>query len=499
MTTYPRVLTIAGSDSGGGAGIQADLKTFTVLGTYGTSVITAVTAQNTHQVTGVYPMTAEQVDAQLDAVLTDIETDVVKTGMLVNADIVQTVARRLAKHIGDNSRGGPRSVDLVVDPVMIAKSGDPLLEAASVTALQKQLLPLATVVTPNIPEAAALTGLKVHSRDDMIAAGRRLLAFGVRAALITGGHLSGDQADDVLVTADEVRWFPATKIYTPNTHGTGCTLSAAIAAGLAHGLHLVEAVQQAKEYITTAIAKAPDIGSGSGPTNHLAWLKRPQTNVPKRQPPGAPLEEWLALYVIVDGKTPLNLVEQLLDAGVGSIQLRDKKLSRGEQVHVARQLQNICRAKDALFIVNDHVDVALAVGADGVHIGQDDLPLREARLLLGPDALIGVTVKTVSEAKAAAAAGADYVGVGPIYHSLTKPGRAPLGPEAIVRIRESVSIPQVAISGIGPGRAAPVIEAGAAGVAVISSVLAADDPVKMAATLYEEVQTSKQNRFMLRR
>lgn len=271
----PRALTIAGSDSGGGAGIQADLKTFTVLGAYGTSVITAVTAQNTRGVTGVYPLTIEQVDAQLDAVLSDIGADAVKTGMLVNAAIVKTVAHRLGQHFTSNDRrqnAPPRSLRLVVDPVMIAKSGDALLEDASVTALQEYLLPLAALVTPNVPEAAALTGMEVHTRDDMIEAGRRLLAFGVEAALITGGHLPGDQADDVLVIADDVRWFPAAKIDTPHTHGTGCTLSAAIAAGLGSGLSLLDAVQQAKKYITLAIAQAPAIGRGHGPTNHLAWL-----------------------------------------------------------------------------------------------------------------------------------------------------------------------------------------------------------------------------------
>lgn len=571
----PRALTIAGSDSGGGAGIQADLKTFTVLGTYGTSVITAVTAQNTREVSGVFPLTAEEVDAQLDAVLSDIGTDSVKTGMLVNGDIIKAVAERLAQHkrhrltgnatetddirgddanldiqhavnpdIGHDVNPGiqhvlnpgsqlrPYSLNLVVDPVMIAKSGDALLEQASVSALREHLLPMATLVTPNVPEAEVLTGLTVQSRDDMIAAGRRLLTFGVEAVLITGGHLSGSQANDVLITEDEVRWFPARKIDTPNTHGTGCTLSAAIAAGLAHGLTLVDAVQQAKEYITIAIANAPDLGTGHGPTNHLAWLERSQKNEDPSRPTGSvfqqnrlarsvlqdrltgsvlqkqldesvhqkrlagsALEQRLALYVIVDGKTPLDLVERLLDAGVGSIQLRDKQISAGEQVHIARQLQRICRAKGALFFVNDHVDVALAMGADGVHIGQDDMPLKEARLLLGPHALIGVTAKTVNEAKAAAAEGADYLGVGPIYESPTKPGRSPLGTQAIKHIGEAVSLPQVGISGIMPGRAAPVIEAGAVGVAVISSVLHADDPVKAAGAIAEEVRTARNRRL----
>ncbi len=191
-----------------------------------------------------------------------------------------------------------------------------------------------------------------------------------------------------------------------------------------------------------------------------------------RRPTPRTLEDKLALYVIVDARTPVQLVADLLDAGVGAVQLRDKSLPPGDQVQPARRLQRLCRAKDALFFVNDHVDVALAVSADGVHLGQNDRSLREARLLLGPDALIGATVRTVEQAEAAAAQGADYLGVGPIYESVTKPGRTPLGVDVIKRIRAAVRLPLVAISGIAAGRAAPVIEAGATGAAVIAGILA---------------------------
>lgn len=263
MAEVTRVLTIAGSDSGGGAGIQADLKTFTVFGTYGMSVITAVTAQNTLGVTGVYPLTAEQVVAQLEAVLSDIGTDAIKTGMLVDAAIIEAVASTLRRY---------RVGNLVVDPVMVAKSGDRLLAEEAHAAMKRHLIPLAAMVTPNIPEAEVLAGMRVRTRDDMIEAGRRLLADGAQSVLVTGGHLEDGSADDLFLTADETRWFPASKIDTRNTHGTGCTLSAAIAAGLASGLSLVEAVEQAKRFITDAIAQAPRLGKGQGPTNHLVWL-----------------------------------------------------------------------------------------------------------------------------------------------------------------------------------------------------------------------------------
>lgn len=263
--TQPRALTIAGSDSGGGAGIQADLKTFTVLQTYGTSVITCVTAQNTLGVTGVYPLTPEQVAAQLDAVLSDIGTDAAKTGMLYDAAIIAAVADRVKRYGVSN---------LVVDPVMIAKSGHALLLPEAQAAVRELLLPLARVVTPNLPEAEALTGMAIRTRADMEAAGRRLLQMGARAAVVKGGHLGGEPAADLLIAADgSEQWLEEERVESRHTHGTGCTFSAAIAAGLARGLDLPEAVRLAKAFITLAIRKAPGIGAGHGPTNHLAWLE----------------------------------------------------------------------------------------------------------------------------------------------------------------------------------------------------------------------------------
>lgn len=262
--TLARALTIAGSDSGGGAGIQADLKTFTVLGAFGTSVLTAVTAQNTLGVTGVYPMTPDQVAAQLDAVLSDIGTDAAKTGMLFDVPIIEVVADRVRRYGVKN---------LVVDPVMIAKGGHPLLLPQAQAALRDMLLPLAAVVTPNLPEAEALTGMTIRTRADMVMAGHRLVGLGARSAVVKGGHLEGEPADDLFYDGQETMWLKAVRVETRHTHGTGCTFSAAIAAGLAQGLKLDDAVQQAKAFITLAIVKAPGIGAGHGPTNHLAWLE----------------------------------------------------------------------------------------------------------------------------------------------------------------------------------------------------------------------------------
>ncbi len=256
--TPPRALTIAGSDSGGGAGIQADLKTFAAHGVYGMSVITAVTAQNTREVTAVEEISPEVVTAQIDAVLSDVGADAVKIGMLSSARIVRAVAGRLAAH-------RPRHV--VLDPVMVAKSGDALLAADAVEALREELLPLATLVTPNLPEAERLTGLPAIEEDLEPAA--QALAERGPAVLIKGGHGRGDEVLDLLLDDGGVRRFTHPRLDTTSTHGTGCTLSSAIAARLAAGEDLRAAVGGAIDYLHGAIAAAFPIGSGHGPVHHL--------------------------------------------------------------------------------------------------------------------------------------------------------------------------------------------------------------------------------------
>lgn len=263
-------LTIAGSDSGGGAGIQADLKTFAAHGVYGTSAITAVTAQNTLGVAGWEPVSTALVVAQIEAVASDISPDAVKTGMLANASIVDAVAdavRRLALPL------------LVVDPVMIAKGGDRLLEEAAVEAIRTRLLPLAHVVTPNIPEAEVLAGMPIASLADMRAAARRILALGPRVVLVKGGHLDGPQSVDVACTAGEVFELSGERFDTVHTHGTGCTLASAIAANLALGHAPREALARARAYVEGAIRHAPRLGRGHGPLGHF-WRQRGPVPMP---------------------------------------------------------------------------------------------------------------------------------------------------------------------------------------------------------------------------
>ena len=258
--TVPVALTIAGSDSGAGAGIQADLKTFAALGVYGVTVITAITAQNTRGVRAVEEIDSSVIAAQLDAVAEDFSIAALKTGMLSSAAIIETVANGLQRH-----RLGP----LVVDPVMIAKSGDRLLREDAVDALRRRLLPLAAVVTPNIPEAEVLAGRTIHSRDDRIIAARAIMELGAHAVVIKGGHANDDPLLDLLVDKDGVHEYRAARIVTSSTHGTGCTFSAAITAGLAGGLELRQALAEAREYLSRALADAPGLGHGHGPLNHF--------------------------------------------------------------------------------------------------------------------------------------------------------------------------------------------------------------------------------------
>jgi len=253
-------LTIAGSDSGGGAGIQADIRTFHAFGVFGTTAITAITAQNTVGVHGVHAIPVDMVRAQIRAVAQDLRPAAFKTGMLATRELVGAVARSIV----DESLP-----HYVLDPVMVATSGDRLLDADAEQAITTELLPLCAVVTPNLGEAAILTGRPVVSVDDMSIAARQLVGLGAAAALIKGGHLEGDEITDVLFDGNQTHVWRKPKLTTRNTHGTGCTLSAAITAGLALGRSLHDAVEDALDFVNRAIAGAPSLGAGHGPLNHF--------------------------------------------------------------------------------------------------------------------------------------------------------------------------------------------------------------------------------------
>lgn len=259
LAQVARAMTIAGSDSGGGAGVQADLKSFAAMGVYGTSVLTAITAQNTLAVTDVFELPVSLIESQIDAVVSDIGTDAVKTGMLSSAAIIEAVAGKIKEHDLGN---------LVVDPVMVAKSGDKLLRDEAIEVLRDLLVPLATLVTPNIPEAEALTGRSIADVDEAREAAIKIVGMGAKAVVVKGGHLAGP-ASDIFYDGEEFRVFTAQRISTTSTHGTGCTFASATAAGLARGLSLRDSVSQAKKYVTEAIRRAYPMGRGHGPLNHF--------------------------------------------------------------------------------------------------------------------------------------------------------------------------------------------------------------------------------------
>lgn len=268
---YYRALTIAGSDSGGGAGIQADLKTFSALGCFGMSAITALTAQNTVAVMGIQEISPDFVAKQIDAVIDDIGVDAVKIGMLSSPDIIRVVADRLKTH---------KVGKIVLDPVMVAKSGDKLLRDEAIDALKTELIPLATIITPNMPEAEVLSGQTIRTKNDLEEVAKALLELGPHAVLVKGGHFTGVDSDDCLIVKStnsvNIHWLPDKRVDSFNTHGTGCTLSSAIAAHLAKGYDILDAVKAAKKYISKAIAAgaAYKIGNGHGPVHHFYNLWR---------------------------------------------------------------------------------------------------------------------------------------------------------------------------------------------------------------------------------
>ena len=256
-----RVLIIAGSDSSGGAGVQADIKTVTALGGYAATAITALTVQNTTGVSAIHPAPNDIISGQIQAVLEDIGADAIKTGMLSSAEVIDTVIKALDHH-------GDPAIPLVVDPVMVAASGARLIDDGAVAALRDRLVPRAALLTPNAPEAEALTGIKVEDMDGQRAAAEALLQGGARAVLVKGGHLDGADVIDVLATGNGVRLFTRPRIKTRHTHGTGCTLASACAALLAQGLSVDRAVEQAGDYLHEAIQRAPGFGAGGGPVAH---------------------------------------------------------------------------------------------------------------------------------------------------------------------------------------------------------------------------------------
>ncbi len=451
MTQRPLVLTIAGSDPSGGAGIQADLRTFAALGVVGVSVVTALTVQNSWGVQSVHPVEASVVAAQLEAILADARPQAVKIGMLGGAEQVRAVAAVLGRF---------RLGNIVLDPVLASTNGVPLLDEAGRALLVSHLAPLCALVTPNQDEARALPGLS-------------------RFPLLTkGGHLPGDPID-VLRTPDGETAFPGSRVDTPHTHGTGCLLSSAVAAFLARGHTLPGAIGEAKRLLSVALHTPTIVGSGRGyPDARRAtrWPILPDTLTHTQR-----AAMMRGLYVLTDpvlrpDRTAEDVTRAALAGGARLVQLRDKTLSTPDLIALAKHLLTLTRPANALLIVNDRVDVALAADADGVHLGPDDMHPRDARRLLSPHRLVGISISTPEEGQGIVKY-ASYLGVGAIFGTSTKHDAGPaVGVQRLREIRATFPhMPLVVIGGIGLDNIQTVAEAGADSAAVVSAVIQAPD------------------------
>ncbi|XP_009766916.1 thiamine biosynthetic bifunctional enzyme TH1, chloroplastic isoform X1 [Nicotiana sylvestris] len=469
MVRVPHVLTVAGSDSGAGAGIQADLKACAARGVYCSTVITAVTAQNTVGVQGVNIVPEDFVAEQLRSVLSDMHPDVVKTGMLPSIGIVKTLCQSLKEF--------PVQA-LVVDPVMVSTSGHTLAGPSILDSFREELLPMADIVTPNLKEASALLGgVPLETIADMHYAAKAIHDIGPRNVLVKGGDLPASlDAVDVFYDGKDFYVFQSSRIMTPNTHGTGCTLASSVAAELAKGSQMLSAVKVAKRYIEAALSYSKNIAIGGGrqgPVDHLLKLK---SNVQRR--PFDPCD--LFLYAVTDsrmnkrwGRSIVDAVKAAIEGGATIIQLREKEVETSDFLEAAKACLKICRVHGVPLLINDRIDVALASDADGVHIGQSDMPAHVARALLGPDKIIGVSCKTPEHALQAWIDGADYIGSGGVYPTTTKENNKTIGLDGLKTVCLSSKLPVVAIGGIGTSNAQAIMGLGVPnlkGVAVVSAL-----------------------------
>lgn len=474
------VLSIAGSDCSGGAGIQADIKTILSNGCYAMTAITALTAQNTHDVQGICDTTPKFLENQIRAVCEDILPDAVKIGMVSSAALIHTIAKLLRIYNLKN---------IVVDPVMVSTSGCKLLSDDAIDILVDELFPLATLITPNIDEAKLLSGDNIETAVDMERVGRKLCSKYQVAVLMKGGHRVCD-SNDLLVTKDSFLWFDGVHIDNDNTHGTGCTLSSAIAAQLAKGYSIEESVSRAKLYISQALFYGINLGNGNGPLNHGFLLNA----LSKQAWSKTAIRRSLALYAITDDywqadKVLVDNIEHALKGGATMVQLRQKKMDFDQFLSVAKQARELTQAYHVPLIINDNVMVAALVDADGVHLGQEDMDIKKARKILGSHKIIGASAHNVEEAKYAEACGADYIGVGAVFHTRTKDNTIAISLEELQNICRSVRIPAVAIGGINKQNITELAKSGIAGVALVSAIFSAEDIEKETDYLYKQVIT----------
>lgn len=466
----PIALSIAGTDPTAGAGIQADLKTFHGLGVYGCTVITAVNAQNTQGVQRIDFVEPHLVRQQIESVLTDSPPTAIKLGQLGSAKTVEAVARTLEGF----------DAPVVCDPVLRATSGVDLLEQTGNEAFRAHILPRVSILTPNIEEAAQLIGRTIHNEKDMAQAAEILLAMGPKAVLLKGGHATGTISADYWTDGRTACWINSPRLNVTHTHGGGCTLSSAIAAGLSHGFSPLDAVVLAKAYVNQGLIHGGGIGKGRGPLAHLGWPDRPDympwiTRQPAHTPEqlSFPAMGRLQLYPIVDRA---EWIAKLAPLGIDLIQLRAKDLLGGKLERELKSGVELARHFNVRLIINDHWQFALAHRAFGVHLGQDDLPGADLDAIAAAGLRLGISTHGYAEIASARAVRPSYIAIGTLFESPSKSfAHKPLGLPAFSRLRQLIAEPVVAIGGITLERAGEVIAAGANGIAVISDLTKAAD------------------------
>jgi hydroxymethylpyrimidine kinase/phosphomethylpyrimidine kinase/thiamine-phosphate diphosphorylase len=478
VAVYPRkplVWSIAGSDSGGGAGIQADLLSFYDFGVHGATVITALTAQNSFAVGHVAVSDRRTVAAQINALDSDLPADVIKLGMLAETDVVEIVCNYL-----DDYRG-----PVICDPVVTSSSGGTLLSGDGGRLVRERLLPRADLITPNRAEAAVLLDRPVGADPAaMVDAVEGLLATGARAVLLTGGHFE-PQAGRRLDYYSDGRnhcWLSGPDIDTVHTHGTGCTLSSAIAAALARGYGMVDALVLARHYVTQGLRSAVQLGGGPGPVAHTGWPRQLVDFPFLQREPTAPALSFadcggeLGLYPVVDSA---EWVERLLPLGVSTIQLRIKRAEPAQLAAEIARAVACARRFNARLFINDHWRLAIELGAYGVHLGQEDLLTADLAAIAGAGLRLGISTHSYAEIATAHALGPSYIALGPIYATTTKAmTAAPQGLEQLARWVDLLggAYPLTAIGGIDLERVGGVLATGVGSCAVVRAITEAADP-----------------------
>lgn len=479
----PIAWSIAGSDSGGGAGIQADLATFHDFGVHGCTVITAITAQNSFAVGHVSVTPRRTLAAQINALDSDLQADAIKLGMLASEDVVTMVSKYLETFPGF----------VVCDPVMVSTSGGELMPDGVCSMLIEKLLPRADLLTPNLSEAEVLLNRKIESLDDVERAAADIVALGARSVLLTGGHLSArnNERHDYWTDGEQGFWLSGPNIDTLNTHGTGCTLSSAIAAAVARGYALPDAMVIAKSYVSQGLRMSVQLGSGPGPVGHVGWPQR-LADLPSlsrrlpelgQRPAFASCDGDLGLYPVVDSAA---WIARLLASGVKTIQLRVKDLSGNALQQEVREAVALGREFKARVFINDYWQLAISEGAYGVHLGQEDLDAADISAIAVAGLRLGVSTHTYYEVARAHSLRPSYIAIGPVYSTTSKD--MPWTPQGLPQLRRWVGMLSpdytlTAIGGIDIKRAKDVLATGVASVAMISAITQAENPEAVVAEL----------------